>query len=514
MPRGLLYAPVMEWIVSLTDAVEGSPPSALEAPPEGATVVELRADLLPDLDPAEAVARCPLPILFTLRSEVEGGRGPADPVLRERAFSRARDAGVALIDLEAERDLPVLARLGLDAQQVILSWHDPSGTPADLENRVSRLLAHPSGLVKVVVTPGNLADLGRVLALSLRFNRSRRRRRLVAFGMGPLGLPSRYLAPLLGPRVAYAAWSAGAPAAPGQVPVARLRAAMGHLAGPPRRLFAVVGASVEGSLSPVMHAGGYAAAGMHALMVPVSVPEPEDPAELFRPAGEDLFSRTIGLGLQGLAVTAPWKGAAVEAATLASPRARRAHAANTLIPGPGRLLAENTDADGVRGALQSAGVDPTGLPALVQGTGGAGRGAAVALDLAGCSPVLLRGRHGERSTLTARRLGVGALGPADPAPAGAILVNATPLGGRDEDPLPFSLPELREAHTVLDMVYRLDGPTPLERACAGAGVRFIGGLSILLHQGIAQFAAMTGTVPPREALRNALQAFAPGGFKG
>ncbi len=501
----------MEWIVSLTDAVASDPLEAISSPPEGATLVELRADLLPELDPAEAIARCPLPILYTLRSTDEGGRGPVDPVVRRRRFAGARDAGVALLDLEARRDRELVRTLGLNTAQVILSWHDPVACPVDLEARIDELMEVPAGLLKVVATPRSLDDLQLLLTLQKRLNRSRHRRRLLAFGMGPFGLPTRYLAPLLGPHLAYAAWSSRTPAAPGQVALDRLQQAIGHLAGPPQRLFAVVGEDVSASLSPVLHGAGFAVADLHSLMVPMSISNVADLTRLFVPAGCDLFSRSIDIGLEGMAVTTPWKAHALKAATLASPRAKRAGAANTLIPGPDRILAENTDADGACGALRSAGFDPAGLVALVQGTGGAGRGAAVGLDLAGCD-VLIRGRSSARTKVVADQLDVGALSSSQSPPPGSILVNATPLGGGEEDPLPFSADEIRQACVVLDMVYNLERPTALATTCSQEGTPFIGGIEMLLHQGLAQFAAMTGVIPPRNAMATGLSRFKREGF--
>ncbi len=499
--RGMLRS--MEWIVTLTPAVGADPLEALGRPPEGATVVELRGDLLPDLDPAHAVARCPLPVLYTLRSQTEGGRGPSDPETRSRSLARARDAGVALLDLEAARDTGLIRELGLNPAQVILSWHDTDGVPDDLPERAEALLESPAGLVKAVTTPRSAGDLGRVLALTTRFNRSRHRKRLVAFGMGPFGLASRYLAPLIGPRVAYAAWSGNAAAAPGQVPLERLQAAIGHLHGPPRTIQAVVGSHVGSSLSPVLHGAGYRAAGLHGVMVPLTVRDEAELAPVFTTGEGNLLTRSTGIPVGGLAVTTPWKDAALAAATVASPRARRAGAANTLVPSSSGLLAENTDADGIRGSLVAADIETAGATAVVQGTGGAARGAAVGLDLAGAR-VLLRGRDAGHTAAVAAQLGVEALGPADAAPRGAILVNATPLGHHPEDPLPFAPEEIAKAAAVVDMVY--GGPVPLGEIARKAGVPSIDGIEVLLHQGLAQFAAMTRTVPPRRSMEAVLRA--------
>ncbi len=492
----------MDWIACLTPDAAADPLAALAAPPAGTTAVELRLDLFPHHDPAALVGACPLPVLATLRSRAEGGAGPDDAVERHRLIAAALEAGAALVDLEADRDLPLVDRLGLTPEEVVLSWHDPVGTPAGLDAVAARLLEHPARWVKVVPTAHSLDDVTRILELHERRNLGLRasRRRLIAFAMGPVGLPTRYLAPLLGPPLAYVAWSDAAPAAPGQVSRSRIDAAVGHLSGPPSRLFAVAGADVGASLSPALHGAGYRGAGLYDLMVPVNVPATTQLDRLFARRGRTAFDRA-GLLLHGVAVTAPYKRAAAEAATAPAPRVARARSANTLVLRPDQILADTTDADGVVGSLRAKGVDPAGLRACVQGTGGAARAAAVGLHLAGAE-VVLRGRDQDRTREIAAQIAVAALGPDDPADA-RILVNATPLGGSVDDPLPFAPEELARATAVVDMVYG-DAPTILERAAAEAGIAVAGGREMLLHQGLAQFAAFAGRVPPKEAMRAAL----------
>jgi shikimate dehydrogenase len=48
-------------------------------------------------------------------------------------------------------------------------------------------------------------------------------------------------------------------------------------------------------------------------------------------------------------------------------------------------------------------------------------------------------------------------------------------------------------------------PTALESAAGAAGVPLIDGREILLHQGIAQFAAFTGHIPPKDEMRAAIR---------
>ncbi|RLE34539.1 MAG: hypothetical protein DRJ61_04965 [Acidobacteria bacterium] len=492
------YPLPMQWIASLTSRSSIISPDDLNTPPEGADVVEVRLDLLPGTDVAAAVAASPLPVLATFRSEAEGGQGSNDHEHRKAVLRTAVEGGAHLVDLEWSRDRELIHELGLPPERFVLSWHDTEGTPENLCAIASAMLAEPAALVKIVPTAESLADLEQILALStpLVTPEKRDRYRLIAFAMGSIGAPSRYLAPLLGAPIGFAAWSPDTPAAPGQQTAQRMIAAVGHLEGPPRRVFGVVGADVSESLSPTLHGAAFAASGLPDVMLPISVPDPEDLANLFTPFGNSLFDR-IGLSAHGWAVTTPYKIAAAEISTDLAPRVRRAGAANTLLLKPNRIIAENTDADGVVGSLTAAGVNPAGTIALVEGVGGAARGAAVGLHLAGAD-VVLRSRDAAKTQRVAEALGLAWCDPDDRAGA-EILVNATPLGRNDDDALPFNQSEIEMAGAVVDMVYR-DRKTALVRVAEEAGLVIVDGLMMLAYQGMAQFAAFTTTPPPRDEM--------------
>ncbi len=488
----------MQWIASLTSQSSRVFSDDLNTPPEGADVVEIRLDLLPGAEVAAAVAASPLPVLATFRSGAEGGQGSDDPVYRRDILRKAVESGAHLIDLEWARDRDLIHELGLSPERIVLSWHDTAGTPGNLRDIATAMLAEPVALAKIVPTAQSLDDLEQILVLSTSSAtfQKRDRQRLIAFAMGSIGVPSRYLAPLLGAPIGFAAWDADAPAAAGQQTPQRMNAAVGHLDGPPRRLYGVVGADVSESLSPTLYGAAFAASGIPDLMVPLSVPNPEDLAHLFTPLGKTLFDR-IGLPAHGWAVTTPYKIIAAEMATDAAPRVRRAGAANTLLLKPERVIAENTDADGVVGSLMAAGVSLAGATVLIEGVGGAARGAAVGLDLAGAD-VVLRSRDADKGQRVADSLGLGWCDPDDRAGA-EILVNATPLGRDDEDALPFNQSEIDIAGAVVDMVYR-DQKTALVTAAEEAGLVVVDGLMMLAFQGMAQFAAFTTTVPPRDEM--------------
>jgi len=498
----LCYPPGMDAIVSLTASVSEDPLHALAAPPPGSSLVEIRADLLADLDLAQAVRRCPIPVLITYRSESEGGRGSNDPETRRRVLTGAWESGAQLLDLELNRDLRLMDELGIEPERVMLSWHDSEGTPADLVSVVRTMLETRARWVKVVPFARTLADLTRIVSLQKRFaRRNRLESRLIAFAMGPVGLPSRYLSPLLGAPLTFVAWNDAAAAAPGQVTFEALDAAIGHLSGPPQRLFGVIGRDVSASLSPRLHGAAYRSCGLPYAMLPFSIPSATEARRLFQPGAGGIFDGAAPT-LHALAVTAPYKELALQHATIAAPRARRAGAANTLILKQGQILADTTDADGITGSLLGAGIDPRGVTVIVQGTGGAARGAAVGLDLAGAR-VFLRGRDAARTSAVARQLGIAACAPGDVPDDATIFVNATPLGTRAGDPSPFTARELSGAAVIIDMVYGRKPPKLAELA-AEASVTYIEGRAVLLFQGVPQFAAMTTHTPPIEAMRAAL----------
>jgi len=494
----------MEWIASVTSSSSEGLSAVMNNPPESVDIVEIRLDLLGETEISAAVAASPLPVLGTYRSQEEGGQGSNDPAQRRNVLRNAIESGVHLIDLEWSRDRHLIHEFGLPPERVILSWHDNEGTPRNLNEISAAMLAEPVALVKIIPTAKTLGDLERILRLStvVVTPSANDRSRLIAFGMGPIGVPSRYLAPLLGAPFGFGAWDPNQPAASGQKTPQWMKAAVGHLKGPPRRLFGVVGSDVTSSLSPALHGSAFAACGFPDLLIPISVPDPAELDLLFQLFGETLFDR-LNLPVHGWAVTTPFKVIAAEAATLVVPRVRRSGAANTLLLKKGQIIAENTDADGVVGSLTAGGVQLAGASALVQGTGGAARGAAVGLDLAGAD-VLIRGRDGETTRRTAEEIDVGWCHP-DEKPDAQILINATPLGRTAGDPPPFSVTEIETAAAVVDMVYG-EEKTALVVMAEDAGILVIDGRTMLAFQGMAQFAAFTTTPPPRDAMLKAVGA--------
>ena len=106
------------------------------------------------------------------------------------------------------------------------------------------------------------------------------------------------------------------------------------------------------SLSPALHRAGYAANGLTGWTY-----------EAIECDAAALPALVAGLGPEwvGLSVTMPGKAAAAAFADRRSARVQSLGVANTLVRRGGSWLAENTDVDGVIGALRVAGVTKPGV---------------------------------------------------------------------------------------------------------------------------------------------------------
>lgn len=499
-------------VASLTEA-----PAAdgrdLEALGKVADWLEVRADLVGDLDPDWLRQHFPGKLLYTLRSVFEGGTFEGS---RESRLRRIGEAGPRFdsVDLEGDRDLvpELLARI--PAGRRIVSWHGaPIALPA-LQSRLAHLSSVPAAIYKLV--PG-AASAGDELA-PLQLLAGSPRRDVVAFASGDGGFWTRILAPHLGAPVVYGSAGARA-AAPGQPTVEQLRRDYGLPELPRiRHLFGLVGRPALQSLSPRLHNAAYRALGIPALYVPFDV---EQFGDFWLEIVESEAIAGFGLTLGGLSITTPHKEVAFAVAGATSPLSERLQAVNTLTPRRGVWEGESTDAEGVVEALRASGVEPRGRRVVVVGCGGAGRAAALGLAVAGAQ-VVLANRGPERGRAAARALGLPFVPLADladsraetattgaPADGFEVYVHATPLGRREGDEPPLPLARLAPGAVLVDLVYG-ESPTPLVEAARRRGLRAIDGREVLLYQAIPQFRSMTGYDLPVELSRQAL-GLGPGG---
>jgi shikimate dehydrogenase len=224
--------------------------------------------------------------------------------------------------------------------------------------------------------------------------------------------------------------------------------------------------------------------------------------ELLDVAAHDVpaaISMLRGQDLAGANVTIPYKQTVMEHLDLIEPEALRARAVNTIVNREGRLSGSNTDVAAIRAAVAGVGVEPRGARVVILGAGGSARAAAVALDGA---HITFAVRRPESADVPGGVLAWDDPGLAAQTRSADLLVNATPLGRRDEMPLrPNALPM---TGAVIDLVY-VKGGTPLVRKARSLGLRTGDGWEILLAQGARSFELWTGRPAPMEAMRQTLE---------
>ncbi len=270
-----------------------------------------------------------------------------------------------------------------------------------------------------------------------------------------------------------------------------------------RKRLAVLGQPISHSRSPAMHSAALAELGLAG----------EWSYEAIEVAPASFASRVRAMegdGFVGANVTVPHKLAALELADEASDAARAIGAANTLSLGDGRIVADNTDAQGF---LDSLPWQPAGRRALVLGAGGAARAAVWALS-ATEGEVSVWNRTLERAERLAEEFGASVVRPEGGALSLAgfeLLVNATSVGmgtsadavaGSDLKALNLAADAIGETQLVVDLAY---GPLPTEltRAAKERGVAVVDGLEVLVRQGAASLRIWTGQEPPIETMRRA-----------
>lgn len=220
---------------------------------------------------------------------------------------------------------------------------------------------------------------------------------------------------------------------------------------------------------------------------------------------DELPALVSGFGPEwvGVSVTMPDKFAALNFADERTGRAELVGAANTLVRTSTGWRADNTDVDGVAGALGEASGH-----AVVVGSGGTAPAVVVGLAELGVQRITVVARNREKAAPVvdlAVRVGAEAtwldIDRQDLAAAIAdvsVVVNTIPADAA----APYAA-VLSATPVLLDAIYD-PWPTPLAAAVEAAGGRVISGLQMLLHQAYGQVEQFTGMAAPKEAMRAAL----------
>lgn len=262
------------------------------------------------------------------------------------------------------------------------------------------------------------------------------------------------------------------------------------------KITGLFGYPVEHTLSPAMHNAAFQELGLNYCYVPFLV-HPDYLASAVK--------AITALNLAGVNVTVPHKEKVLPLLDEIHEEASFIGAVNTIVNSEGRLIGYNTDGRGFMQSLSEKSIAIEGKDIIIIGAGGASRAISYYLSQKAKALYLYdidTDKVGKLvSDLKQIRNNVFTAEDVSVIERFHIIVNATPLGLKKEDPLPLNTSFLREEQTVCDLIYK---KTPLLEAASKKGCATIDGLGMLLWQGVFAFELWTGKKPPAEIMRDAL----------
>lgn len=256
----------------------------------------------------------------------------------------------------------------------------------------------------------------------------------------------------------------------------------------------IIGNPIQHSLSPFLHNLAGASLGEELLYAPFPVEE------------DRLFDAVTGLralGVLGANVTIPYKEAVLPLLDQVDDHARAIGAVNTIANQQGMLHGFNTDWIGFSRSLEEKGYAMAGEHALILGAGGAARAVIYSLLQGGIASVRLAARTRDRAEALQEHFADPRVTVIDTTNEDldqaiinvSLIVNATPLGLRPDDPLPLHREaELGPEHLLVDLLYE-PARTRFLALGEARGSRTLNGFPMLVYQAWESLAIWTGKHP-------------------
>jgi len=244
-------------------------------------------------------------------------------------------------------------------------------------------------------------------------------------------------------------------------------------------LIAHIGFPTHVFRSPLIYNPYFEHANIDAVVVPMGCR-----AEHFAKLLASVFTLT---NIRGAIIAMPHKVAAAALVEEASPAVRIAGSCNAVRRMPdGRLFGDLFDGEGFVRALTRKGCNIASARAFVAGAGGVGSAIAVSLAAAGLRSLALFDVDPDRARALAARLAaiyprLELLTDRDDPSSRDIVVNATPLGSRDDDRMAIDVTRIDPGAWVGEVVLTPE-MTPLLIAAEARGCRVQVGTDMLFEQ--------------------------------
>lgn len=270
-------------------------------------------------------------------------------------------------------------------------------------------------------------------------------------------------------------------------------------------LVGLFGMPLGHTMSPRMHNQVFNDAGIDLVYIPL-------PCTL-----ENIGSAVSALRIfpfKGVNVTIPYKEAVIPYLDHVSDISRLIGAVNTITVKDGKLFGTTTDPLGFKRGLAKAGVSLMGQKVAILGSGGTARTIAFALCMdAEVSAVTLFARNTLRLGELAQEINQGTNFPiktdilsnfSDVSNDYTIIIQATSVGMYPNNhATPIDLNALHAHHIVCDVIYNPLETLLMQKAKA-LGCKVVGGLPMLIYQGMASVELWLGKAPDESLYFKAL----------
>jgi 3-dehydroquinate dehydratase/shikimate dehydrogenase len=472
---------------------------------EYADVVELRFDCLSETEIQKTNFKLPdftKQFLVTFRPREQGGK--RDLTLYERLkfwqfilWKNRRKK--FLIDTEFD----INSALNPEKIQTIISYHDFAGNSENLSAVYEFFKQTSDKIIKLAVQTDDITDSLTVWKLLEKAKSDNRQ--IIPIAMGEGGKWTRILGLAHGAFMTYASLDAGSETAPGQISAADLTEVYRvKELNEQTEIYGIVGGNTSYSTSPYMHNAAFKFLNLNAVYVPFQTKILDDFI--------NVFLAESGLNIKGFSVTIPHKEAIIQYLDELDETARKIGAVNTVKIENGKLCGYNTDAHGFIEPLRNFYGDLQNAKVAVLGAGGAARACVYALTQEKAH-VTIYARDLRKAEFLADEFQVELKEfpktknqkPKTNLSDFDILVNTTPLGtkGDLETETPAAAAQIESVKLIYDLVYN-PFQTLLMTEADKANVPKIGGMAMLVAQGMKQFEIWTGKNAPMKEMSRAV----------
>lgn len=262
------------------------------------------------------------------------------------------------------------------------------------------------------------------------------------------------------------------------------------------KIIGIFGDPIEHTLSPLIHNEAFSYLGLDYCYVAFNVKK-----DKLKEATEAIRA----LNIRGVNITVPHKETVIQYIDEVSDEAKNIGAVNTILNNEGILKGFNTDVNGFILSLKDEGISIKNKNFLILGAGGAAKAIVYGILKEGGKVYIYNRTPSKASAIKEKfkKFGFIEIVEMDKSVTEKIdvIVNATSLGLKKDDPMPLNPELIKPEHVYCDIVYP---ETPLMREAEQIGCKVVGGIGMLLWQAAFAFKIWTEVEAPIEIMKKTL----------